>query len=81
MASMTFDGIGKTFPDGTVAVANVAFTVADGEFVVLVGPSGCGKSTLLRMAAGLETPNSGRLLMDDLDVTNTEPQDRDIAMV
>ncbi|WP_026186802.1 ABC transporter ATP-binding protein [Ensifer sp. BR816] len=81
MASMTFDGIGKTFPDGTVAVANVSFTVADGEFVVLVGPSGCGKSTLLRMAAGLETPNDGRLLMDDQDVTNTEPQDRDIAMV
>ncbi|MBY5487033.1 sn-glycerol-3-phosphate ABC transporter ATP-binding protein UgpC [Rhizobium leguminosarum bv. viciae] len=81
MASMTFDGIGKTFPDGTVAVANVSFSVADGEFVVLVGPSGCGKSTLLRMAAGLETLNSGRLLMDDADVTETEPQDRDIAMV
>ncbi|CDM60365.1 MULTISPECIES: ABC transporter ATP-binding protein [Rhizobium] len=81
MASMTFDGIGKTFPDGTVAVANVTFSVADGEFVVLVGPSGCGKSTLLRMAAGLETLNSGRLLMDDADVTETEPQDRDIAMV
>ncbi|MBY5717032.1 sn-glycerol-3-phosphate ABC transporter ATP-binding protein UgpC [Rhizobium leguminosarum] len=81
MASMTFDGIGKTFPDGTVAVANVSFSVADGEFVVLVGPSGCGKSTLLRMAAGLETLNSGRLLMDDADVSKTEPQDRDIAMV
>ncbi|WEJ08713.1 ABC transporter ATP-binding protein [Sinorhizobium prairiense] len=81
MASMTFDGIGKTYPDGTVAVANVSFTVADGEFVVLVGPSGCGKSTLLRMAAGLELLNSGRLLMDDQDVGNTEPQDRDIAMV
>ncbi|ANP91041.1 ABC transporter ATP-binding protein [Rhizobium leguminosarum] len=81
MASMTFDGIGKTFPDGTVAVANVSFSVGDGEFVVLVGPSGCGKSTLLRMAAGLETLNSGRLLMDDADVTETEPQDRDIAMV
>ncbi|MFF0923827.1 ABC transporter ATP-binding protein [Rhizobium leguminosarum] len=81
MASMTFDGIGKTFPDGTVAVANVSFSVTDGEFVVLVGPSGCGKSTLLRMAAGLETLNSGRLLMDDADVSETEPQDRDIAMV
>ncbi|MGZ2433829.1 multiple sugar transport system ATP-binding protein [Rhizobium pisi] len=81
MASMTFDGIGKTFPDGTVAVANVSFSVANGEFVVLVGPSGCGKSTLLRIAAGLETLNNGRLLMDDADVTETEPQDRDIAMV
>lgn len=81
MASMTFDGVGKTYPDGTVAVANVSFAIADGEFLVLVGPSGCGKSTLLRMAAGLETLNSGRLLMGDNDVTENDPQDRDIAMV
>ncbi|KQT02789.1 sn-glycerol-3-phosphate ABC transporter ATP-binding protein UgpC [Rhizobium sp. Leaf386] len=81
MASLAFDGVGKTYTDGTVAVANVSFTIANGEFVVLVGPSGCGKSTLLRMAAGLELLNSGRLLMDDTDVTHKEPQDRDIAMV
>ena len=81
MASMTFREIGKTFPDGTIAVANVSFTLADGEFVVLVGPSGCGKSTLLRMAAGLETPSTGGLFMDGANVTNTEPQSRDIAMV
>ena len=78
---MTFREIGKTFPDGTIAVANVSFTLADGEFVVLVGPSGCGKSTLLRMAAGLETPSTGGLFMDGANVTNTEPQSRDIAMV
>jgi multiple sugar transport system ATP-binding protein len=81
MASLAFDGVGKTYSDGTVAVANVSFTIANGEFVVLVGPSGCGKSTLLRMAAGLELLNSGRLMMDDIDVTFKEPQDRDIAMV
>jgi multiple sugar transport system ATP-binding protein len=78
---MTFREIGKTFPDGTIAVANVSFTLADGEFVVLVGPSGCGKSTLLRMAAGLETPSTGGLFMDGANVTHKEPQDRDIAMV
>lgn len=42
MASLAFDGVGKTYTDGTVAVANVSFTIANGEFVVLVGPSGCG---------------------------------------
>jgi multiple sugar transport system ATP-binding protein len=48
---------------------------------VLVGPSGCGKSTTLRMVAGLETPTGGRIYIDDEDVTELPPQDRDIAMV
>jgi multiple sugar transport system ATP-binding protein len=81
MASLRFDGIGKTFPDGTVAVSNASIDLSDGEFVVLVGPSGCGKSTLLRVAAGLEEPNRGRVLIGGRDVTDAEPGDRDIAMV
>ena len=62
--SLSFDAIGMTFPDGTVAVENVAFTVAPGEFVTIVGPSGCGKSTLLRIASGLETATAGRCNVD-----------------
>lgn len=81
MATLTFDSIGKTFPNGTTAVANVSFTLQDGEFVVMVGPSGCGKSTLLRMAAGLEELNSGRMMLNGRDISHIEPQDRDIAMV
>ncbi|MDQ0474076.1 ABC transporter ATP-binding protein [Labrys wisconsinensis] len=81
MASLSFDRIGKTYDDGTVAVANVSIDLGDGEFVVLVGPSGCGKSTLLRVAAGLEYPDAGRLLIGELDVTDREPGDRDIAMI
>ncbi len=57
-------GVWKAFHDprtsGTVlAVEDVSFDVADGEFVCLVGPSGCGKTTLLRIVAGLETATSG----------------------
>ena len=55
--------------------------IADGEFLVLLGPSGCGKSTLLRMIAGLEEPTSGRILIDDVDVTDTPPARRNLAMV
>jgi len=81
MASLSFDRIGKTFADGTVAVSNVSIDLQDGEAVVLVGPSGCGKTTLLRLAAGLERPTAGRLLIGGVDVTDTEPGDRDVAMV
>jgi len=47
------------------AISDVSFSVGRNEYCVLLGPSGCGKSTVLRMIAGLETPTSGRLLLDD----------------
>src|SRR6266850_2996725 len=81
MASLTFENVAKTYADGTRAVANTSFEIADGEFVVLVGPSGCGKSTLLRIAAGLEKLSDGRLLLGDDDVSNGSPRTRDIAMI
>ena len=59
MAGLDLNGVTKTYPGGVTAVSNASFSVADGEFIVLVGPSGCGKSTLLRMIAGLETVSEG----------------------
>jgi multiple sugar transport system ATP-binding protein len=63
------------------AVDDVTFTVADGEFMVLLGPSGCGKSTTLRMVAGLESISSGSLSIDNREVGNVPAKDRDISMV
>jgi NitT/TauT family transport system ATP-binding protein len=64
VASLTFDRIGMTFPDGTRAIDDVSFGVDRGEFVTVVGPSGCGKSTLLKIASGLLTATSGTVAID-----------------
>jgi multiple sugar transport system ATP-binding protein len=82
MASVTFEGATRRYP-GTSrpAVDRLDLSVDDGEFVVLVGPSGCGKTTSLRMIAGLETVDSGRIRIGARDVTDDDPQDRDVAMV
>ncbi|MBO5411510.1 MAG: ABC transporter ATP-binding protein [Clostridia bacterium] len=48
----------------TVALENVNFSVAEGEFVAIIGPSGCGKTTVLSLAAGLLTPTQGRVVSD-----------------
>lgn len=72
-ALIRFDGVGKTYPDGTVAVAELDLDVAEHELLTLVGPSGSGKSTLLRMVNRLVEPTSGRVLLDGEDVAATDP--------
>ena len=62
--NLRFADVGKTYPDGTVALTGVDLEVRQGDFVSVVGPSGCGKSTLLRLASGLEDPTSGTLEVD-----------------
>jgi sn-glycerol 3-phosphate transport system ATP-binding protein len=81
VAEIVLNSVSKKFPDGTVAVADVDLSVADGEFVILVGPSGCGKSTLLRMIAGLESITAGAVSIDGKVVNAIGPTERDIAMV
>src|SRR5580704_3374331 len=62
-------------------VSDVSLTVPSGQFVCFLGPSGCGKTTLLRMIAGLEAPTSGRILINDRDITDTPVHERNFAMV
>ncbi len=61
---LSFEGVSKTFPDGTHTLEDINFEVSRGEFVTIVGPSGCGKSTLLRIASALEVPSSGSVQVD-----------------
>src|SRR5919109_826329 len=81
MAGVILDGVTKIFGTDVVAVDDLSLEIRDGEFMVLVGPSGCGKSTILRLLAGLEDVTAGEILIDDIQVTDRSPKERDIAMV
>ena len=81
MARITLQGIFKVYGQDVVAVNDVDLEIQDGEFMVLLGPSGCGKSTTLRMIAGLEEVSSGEIRIDGRVVNDTDPADRDLAVV
>ncbi|MGB0689939.1 MAG: ATP-binding cassette domain-containing protein, partial [Candidatus Puniceispirillum sp.] len=81
---LDFQNVGHAY-NGTLSVSDVSFTVDEGEVVSLLGPSGCGKTTLLRLAAGLETPNSGKILLQNQIVSSPDhsvpPEKRGIGFM
>ena len=80
MGSIRLDSVEKWFGDLQI-IKGIDLEIADGEFVVFVGPSGCGKSTLLRMISGLEETSRGRIFLDETDVTDKLPSERQLSMV
>jgi osmoprotectant transport system ATP-binding protein len=68
-AAIRLEGLRKTYPDGTVAVAGLDLDVPAGELVCLIGPSGCGKTTTMKMINRLVEPSSGHILLGGEDVT------------
>jgi putrescine transport system ATP-binding protein len=80
MALLEIAGVSKRF-GAAAAVDDVSLTIEKGELFALLGPSGCGKTTLLRMIAGLETPDSGRILIDGVDITDRPPYARPVNMM
>ena len=78
--SIEIRNINKNFGKFT-ALDDINITVPTGKLTTLLGPSGCGKTTLLRIIAGLEYADSGQILFDDIDVTNTPVQKRHIGFM
>ena len=80
MAHLELSRVVKRF-DSTTILHGIDLRIEDGEFVVFVGPSGCGKSTLLRVISGLESPTSGDILIDGVNVNAVSAAHRGCAMV
>jgi putrescine transport system ATP-binding protein len=80
MALLEITRVSKRF-GATAAVEDLSLSVERGAFFALLGPSGCGKTTLLRLIAGFETPDSGRIAVDGVDVTALPPYVRPVNMM
>jgi multiple sugar transport system ATP-binding protein len=79
-SAIVAEGISKSFGD-VEALKNLELDIPQGAFFVLLGPSGSGKTTTLRVLAGLEKPDTGRVLLNGIDATQANPAERDLAMV
>lgn len=77
MTSLKLENISKVFGVGSnrvTALSDIDFEAKNGEFTLIIGPSGSGKSTLLTILGGLQTPTSGKVLLNDQNVENYTPK-------
>jgi spermidine/putrescine transport system ATP-binding protein len=77
---VAFQNIHKSFDDVTV-LTGISLDICQGEFFSLLGPSGCGKTTLLRILAGFEEPDVGNVLLDGVDISHLQPNQRNVNTV
>ena len=78
---LKMEDVGKVFPSGTRALANVDLQIPRGQFVSIVGPSGCGKSTLIRLVAGLEKYTTGTVTVEGQNPIDARKKSNNLAYV
>lgn len=79
--SLELRNIKKSFSSENVVLEHINLSVRQGEFITILGASGCGKTTTLRIIAGLEQPDEGRVFLDGQDVTDLEPNQRNVNTI
>ena len=77
---LSLKNIKKSF-DGENVLKNISLDIGRGEFITLLGSSGCGKTTTIRIIAGLESPDSGKVILNGKDITGLAPEKRDVNTV
>lgn len=68
-------------PGSNFGLKEISFTIPDNTYAVLMGTTGCGKTSLLEILCGLRAPDSGKIILDERDVTDLEPRERGIGYV
>ena len=79
-STISLTNLTKAFEE-VLAVDDVSLDIEGGKFITLLGPSGSGKTTILKMVAGFLKPSSGKILINNVDVTHTPSYKRNVGMV
>lgn len=77
---LELNNVYKSYGENMV-LKNITFSLEKGKILCLLGPSGCGKTTILNSIGGFVNINSGKIFLDGVDITNLEPEDRNVSTV
>lgn len=66
--------------EGKIILDNINLDIKSGEIIAILGPSGCGKTTLINLILGITQPNSGKIIFNNIDITNLPMEKKDLIL-